>query len=121
MMNMMFELITEMKEMRREQKIISENFKQLKLENDMLREENLEMGKRITELKVRTEELERREKKNNVIVKGLEVKTNENELLKEELERFIKDRLEITINVKSESVIVVSNHQYTKVGAPFVG
>ena len=42
-------------------KIINENFKQLKLENDMLRGENLEMRKRITELKVRTEELERKE------------------------------------------------------------
>lgn len=96
----MMELITEVKEMRKEQKIINENFKELKLENNKLKEENLEMRKKITKLEVRTEEFERREKKNNIIVKGLEVKSNNNEVLKEEMERFIKERLEVTIKIK---------------------
>ena len=97
MMNMMSKLITEVKEMRRDQQKINENFKKLEFENDVLRGENLEMGKKIIELKVRTEELERREKKNNIIVNGLEVKTNDNEIMKKEIERFIKDRLEVKI------------------------
>ena len=100
MMNMMSELITEVKEMRRDQQMINENFKKLKFENDVLRGENLEMGKKIIELKVRTEELERRERKNNIIVNGLEVKTNDNEIMKEEMERFINDRLEVTIKIE---------------------
>lgn len=69
--------------MRKGQKIVNENFKQLKLENDMLKEESLEMKKNITELKVRTEEFERREEKNKIIVKGLKVRANSNEVMKE--------------------------------------
>lgn len=38
--------IAELKDMRKEQKIINDNFKQFKLENNMLKEENLKICKK---------------------------------------------------------------------------
>ncbi|KAI4458825.1 hypothetical protein MML48_7g00006827 [Holotrichia oblita] len=75
---------TELKEIVQEVKI-------LKQENITLRNENEQLKK---EVYLINEKIEKEKRKNNVIVQGIRIDTNEPDLLKEEMHQFMENELE---------------------------
>lgn len=81
---------TELKEIVQEVKI-------LKQENVKLRNENEQLKK---EVNLINEKIEKEKRKNNIIVQGIRMDTNEPDLLKEEMLQFIESELKVKVALK---------------------
>lgn len=105
---MMQEMKLEMAGMRREQRESNEELRALKQESEKLREdyavvrrENEEMKQELAKLQGITERLERESRRKNVIVAGIPIDTADPQEVKQCVESFIEQNLEIKIQVKS--------------------
>lgn len=97
----------EMKEMREEQKDFKQEIVELKRENEVLKNkyeqtknENEIMKKEIYGLKKDFEWIEKEKKENNVVITGLPIKTTNPNTLKKEVNDFIRENLEINIEIQ---------------------
>ncbi|KAF2887642.1 hypothetical protein ILUMI_18532 [Ignelater luminosus] len=103
----MKDLKNELKQIRIKQKECNEELKELKRESNMLKEENKIFKKNIeikTELKETTksvEILEKEKRLNNVVVTGLKVDTSNSLALKEAMNDFVKQHLEVEPKLKT--------------------
>lgn len=100
LMNMIKDLITEVKEIRREQQEYREGLKILKEENAVIRKENEELKNVVKGLNTRMEQLDKKSRKNNIIVTGLEIDANDGNKIKENISSFMQQNLEIKVEFK---------------------
>lgn len=99
LMIMMQTLMQDVKEMKNEQKEYREEIKQLKRENKLIKEENQSLRQKVTEINKKIDNMERDKRRNNIVVQGIEITTPTERKIKEEMENFIKDNLEIDIKI----------------------
>lgn len=97
----MEEMNREIKKTREEQREYREEMKQLRKENQKLMEENGKMKKIITELDNRLERLENGRRKNNIVVQGVRIETNNPEVLQNTIGNFLEKELQIETVVES--------------------
>lgn len=100
-MDMIKGLVTEVKELRREQGEFRNVLVELKKENEKIKEQNKEMETQIKILNDRIEKMENEKRRNNVIMQGLAIDTNNQGLLKEVVRNIMKKHLEIDVKIKS--------------------
>lgn len=113
------EIKNEIQQMRTEQNKFNEEIKKLKEDNETLKKENIEIkkdNKRIMlennntkadleNMKKTVDWMEKEKIKNNVVLKGLVMKTNNTDTLKEEVSKFIENRLQIDVEVSAVNKI----------------
>lgn len=99
-------------EMREEQKEYRKEIRELREENIQIKQENVALKQQIQEIERRVDNLEKEKRRKNVVIQGLEVNTNNQNILKEEVEDFMKSTLKINTEIKgarklSKKVILV--------------
>ncbi|KAK4885034.1 hypothetical protein RN001_001305 [Aquatica leii] len=80
-------------------KIQEENAK-LRKENDNIKKENQEIKKELTEIRRNLEVIDKENRKNNIVIQGMKIRTNETGTIIPQVEKFIKDYLEVEAKVK---------------------
>ncbi|KAK4881863.1 hypothetical protein RN001_005182 [Aquatica leii] len=75
-------------------KIQEENAK-LRKENDNIKKENQEIKKELTEITRNLEVIDKENRKNNIVIQGMKIRTNETGTIIPQVEKFIKDYLEV--------------------------
>ncbi|KAK4875483.1 hypothetical protein RN001_011905 [Aquatica leii] len=80
-------------------KIQEENAK-LRKENDNIKKENQEIKKELTEIRRNFEVIDKENRKNNIVIQGMKIRTNETGTIIPQVEKFIEDYLEVEAKVK---------------------
>lgn len=93
--NMMIEMMKDIKSIRAEQQFYKEEIQEIKRENK-------ELKQAVNKLESKIEMIEKREKKNNIIIKGVKIDEADNS---EKLSQLIKDKMEVDIKIKSVQII----------------
>lgn len=108
LIDMMRELKDDQKQINQEQVEIKKEIKRLREENKLIREENLKLKDENKDIRdklgkvyKRLEWIEKEEKKNNVVVMGWKINTDDVKILKSDVVNMIKNQLEIQTQVKS--------------------
>jgi predicted RNase H-like nuclease (RuvC/YqgF family) len=83
-------------ENKKELEQLKNEIKELKKKEEEWKEEKQQLNNRIEKMEYFMEKQERKEKKNNIVIKGL--KTNE-EQIKEDIENFLKNELKVQVKV----------------------
>lgn len=96
---------TEQKEYRKEIEMLREENMNLKLENENIKKEFEEVKSDLKDLNLKFEYWDKEKRRNNIIIYGLKMDTNEGYILKEEAEKFLKEQLEIEVTVKKANRI----------------
>lgn len=101
------EIIEEVKQVRKEQQQYKEEIRSLKQENENLKEDNVkikkenqEIKKELQEISNMMEKIEQQRRKNNVVITGLTLQSNDSVLLKETINNFLKTELKIDVTAK---------------------
>ena len=82
----------------------------LKVENDCLREENKEMKTKLSQLELKTDDLECRSKRNNLLFYGFDRPDSETAKdIEETVQDFITDRLELSQSVEFDRIHRLNN------------
>ncbi|KAI4466143.1 hypothetical protein MML48_3g00011099 [Holotrichia oblita] len=102
------EIKKEIQQVRKEQKQFHEGINKLKMENEKLKEqyetivkENSEIKRELADVKGNIEKMEKLTKRNNIVLKGLEMKTNDPEKLKTTINKFIAENIGIEATIKA--------------------
>ncbi|KAF5305586.1 hypothetical protein FQA39_LY01677 [Lamprigera yunnana] len=102
------QLTLEVSQIRLEQNNCKEEIIDLKSQNEILKAENRTIIKdndkskiELQEMNERMEHLERERKRENIVVQGLEINTNKQKELSEEMEKFFNEKLEVETKIKS--------------------
>lgn len=93
---MFLSMMNEIKEMKQDQRSLIEETKGLREEVESLKGENELMKRRIQEMELRMEREDKEKRRNNVIVKGIDLKHNT-----AEAEKFFKDKLGSQVKVNT--------------------
>ncbi|XP_031350476.1 spindle assembly checkpoint component MAD1-like [Photinus pyralis] len=91
-------MMTELKQIRQEQKETNEQL-------SAIRKENITLKKEIEQLSNKVETLERRNKKENLIISGIQIPTNDDKEIKRQMERFIAQELKMDVKIRNASRI----------------
>lgn len=94
--NMMTEMMRELKELRNDQKSIMEEVKQINEETTTLRKENRELKDRMKVMEEKLEKIEKQNRKNNIIIKGIDFQNKT-----EGIEQFCKERLGTEVKIEA--------------------
>lgn len=101
-------LTLEVNQIRQDQREYNEEIKKLKLENETRKQENSaitkecdEIKKELRETNIRLEQLEREKRRNNVVITGLTIANSNTTELKQEMEKFIQQKLEMSVPVQT--------------------
>lgn len=97
--NIMSNIAYEMKEFRKENAEIKQQMQQLKKENKDLKKEINEMRQKMEKTEINVEYCQKVSKRNNLVIKGLPINTNDNETIKEDMQNFIKQELGIQAKI----------------------
>lgn len=97
---MLGNLTQEIKELRLEQKEYREEMKILQKENDELKKENVEIKEKIEHLENKMEKMERDSRRNNVVIQGIPVSTEDQNKIKEKVDELLENTLNIKIDVQ---------------------
>lgn len=100
-MKMLESLTTEVKELRKEQKEFRDELKEIRKENEVIKNENLELKAKIKKVEERLERIEKDKRRNNIVLQGLKLETEDRNTLKERVENFLKTALKVEINTTS--------------------
>lgn len=92
------EMMAELKDMRKEQRATLDYIRELKIKN-------MELEKGLREATNRIEQLEKDKRKNNIIIKGLTLETDDRNSIKHKLEQFIESNLQLNVKLKEGSKI----------------
>ncbi|KAK9739116.1 hypothetical protein QE152_g9249 [Popillia japonica] len=95
--------MSETKEIKTGQKEYLSYVQEIKQENEMMKKE-------IKELKLRIEQLEKGKKKNNIIMTGYETEEQREPARKNELQEFMKQKLNVNAIIKSVKKIGKEKH-----------
>lgn len=93
------EVLKEVKEVKQKQTELQEDIKEIKQENSKLRYENNEIRKEMESLKDTVEKLEKQRIKNNIIVTGMPINTNERCDIKNDMKNFLRTNIGIEVNI----------------------
>lgn len=93
--SMMREMMDEIKEVRKSQSTYQDEMKALKFKNYQLKG-------RIAALEIKLDRIEIREKKNNIVIKGVGFNTDE---LKNEVQKFLKNEIKISAKITKAELI----------------
>lgn len=93
-------LTVELKEMREEQKEYREELRELREENKQIKQENAELTQKLHEVEKKVDNLEKAKRRNNVVLQGIEMSTNDQNALKVEIEDFIQKVLNVNKEIK---------------------
>lgn len=100
-------LTSEVQKMGKKQVMLTEEIKCLRMENKKLSKENTEIKEEYTQMKReirvmnrKVEKLEEAKREKNIVVTGIEIKTDKKTELKESIENFLKDALAVEVTVK---------------------
>lgn len=117
------EMRKEVHQIREEQRAIHEELKRVREENQSIKNENVQIKKEnegikkeLIDMKMYIERLEKEKRKNNIVVKGLEIREKEPEKIKELINSFVKEQLGITAEIKTatklrEKIYVIELHK----------
>lgn len=94
-------LTQEVQELKMEQMELKEEFRKMKKENESIKRENAELNREFKLINEKLDALEREKRRNNVVVHGLKMDSKDQNILKEEMEQFIKKELNIDTDIKS--------------------
>ena len=100
---------TEQEEIKKEIGKIREQNNILMSENTALKEENNDIKEKLTEVCNKVERLEKEKRRNNVVITGLELQTEDPTLLKSDIEKLINERLQINLLTKKAYKIGTKN------------
>ncbi|XP_050516355.1 calcium-binding and coiled-coil domain-containing protein 2-like [Diabrotica virgifera virgifera] len=104
-LDLLIEMVSELKKQSdktsEDIKMIREENKMLRQENQKLKEENKDIKEKLEETNDRIEWLEREKRKNNIVMSGIEIETENKTELKQFVENIIKNTIQININVKT--------------------
>ncbi|CAH1163431.1 unnamed protein product [Phaedon cochleariae] len=108
LIRMMRELKSESKQIKTEQEECREEIKKIREENQTLWKENQELKRENEEMKIKIEEisdkvewLEKQRKKNNVVIQGIKMDTNDAETIKKTIKIMMEKELAIDVQVKA--------------------
>lgn len=113
-LDLIIEMMTDMKEefkqMKIKQRECHEELKKVRDENKIIHEENAKLKKENKEIKEnarkideRLEKMERQMRKNNVVMTGLRIDTEDKIMLKQAVEKIMEENMGMRIQVKSAS------------------
>lgn len=88
-------------EIRNENKWFMENMREMRIENEIIKNENEGLKKEIKQIKERLERIENINRRKNIVLQGLPIKNNDHTIMKEEMENFMEEKLNIDIKIKS--------------------
>jgi hypothetical protein len=108
--NMIQKLMEEVKEIRKENHKYHEILDKLAEENKERKRENNEMKTKMQYMEDKLEQMERHQKKNNIVIYGMELTKEKNETLEKKLEEWIKNNLRIDVEI--ESVYKINKEMY---------
>jgi predicted nucleic acid-binding Zn-ribbon protein len=98
-LRMLGNLNNEMKEMREEQKEYRQEVRELRKENEKIKRENMELKQKIEEVEKKMDRMEKEKRRSNIIVQGIEMKTQDQNAIKEKLTSFLERALQIKIDI----------------------
>jgi predicted RNase H-like nuclease (RuvC/YqgF family) len=90
--NMIHKLMEEVKEIRKENHKCHEILDKFAEENKEIKRENNEMQTKMQNMEDKLEHMERHQKKNNIVIYGMELTKEKNETLEKKLEEGIKNK-----------------------------
>lgn len=107
-MEILQQLAVDVKDIKREQKIYTEELKKLREENEKLRNENItirmeneQTKKEMKELGDRIEWLEKEKKKDNVVVSGIKMISQDPEVIKKDMQKVLSEALNLDVGIKN--------------------
>lgn len=98
--NMMLELMNELKELRKDQKVYHEEMIAVKAENKALKE-------KLGYLENKIEKMDKAQRKLNIVITGIHVESN---IAKETVEKFVEEKIGTKINVNEVSKIGINKN-----------
>jgi hypothetical protein len=104
------EIMEKVKEIRKENHKYNEILDKLSEENKEIKKENNEMKTKMQYNEDKLEQMERHQKKNNIVIYGMELTKEKNEMLEKKREEWIKNNLEIDVEI--ESVYKINKEMY---------
>jgi hypothetical protein len=104
------EIMEKVKEIRKENHKYNEILDKLSEENKEIKKENNEMKTKMQYNEDKLEQMERHQKKNNIVIYGMELTKEKNEMLEKKREEWIKNNLEIDVEI--ESVYKINKKMY---------
>jgi hypothetical protein len=106
------EIMEKVKEIRKENHKYHEILGKLSEENKEIKKENNEMKTKMQYNEDKLEQMERHQKKNNIVIYGMELTKEKNEMLEKKREEWIKNNLEIDVEI--ESVYKINKKMYVE-------
>lgn len=100
LMEMMMEVMKDTKEIKQGQENFRKEMNLLKQENERLKDENNRIRLEMNEMKDKIERLEKNQIKNNIVMMGLNIDTENREDLRNEMENFMEQTIGVKIQVK---------------------
>lgn len=99
------DMSTEVKQMREEHKEYKKEIIELRKENQKLHDENQKIKILATDMEDRIERLENDKRRNNVVLYGLDMDTNKPEVIKNAIDNFMQQELQIKVEVTNATKI----------------
>lgn len=97
---MKLDLKQEIHQIREDQRKYVQEIEKLKIGNEKLKKENREIREELREIKLSVEGMDKDRRKNNVVINGLKINTENTTTLKKEMEDFIEQKIGVTIQVE---------------------
>lgn len=94
-------VLSEIKEIRRENKEYRENMEKLETEVKELKTELLETRHKMEKIENKLEQYEQQKRKENIIIKGLKLNSDSGSEYKESVKNFIKQNLKVDVEIAS--------------------
>lgn len=126
-LDLLIEMITEMKTDQKkiclEQTEIKEEIRKIREENDLLKQENSKLRNenkkivgKLEEMERRVEWIEKERRKNNIVITGLRIDTNDQEILKRKVGNMIEKEIEVQTDIKKVQKLGEKTHlvEFTK-------
>lgn len=93
-------LTTEIKELKEEQKEYRKEIRDLRYENEKIKQENNELKLKAREIEERVDKLEKENRRRNIVIRGIEIKTQDENENKEMVENFLNKTLQLRMDIK---------------------
>lgn len=100
LIDMMKELMRDVKEMKADQKEIQGELRALRNENNKLKQENENMKKQMSDMEMRMYRIEKTAARNNVVISGLKLTTEDKHDMEMEIKNFMKSSMQVEVSIR---------------------
>lgn len=104
MMNMLQnfkkDMMQELRTIREEQRAYTQELKKVKETNEMLTKENIELKNDIKIINNKLENIDRQNRRSNLVIQGLNIANNGEDSIRDEIELFIKTNLDVEVKIQ---------------------